>query len=553
MSTVQPPPPNTPIPSPTGHTAATAVVVKATPALHTLPVGQAVKATVASIPTANQIQVHTDLGPATLQTGLNVPKGAVLTLVLTSLKPPVFQIGLVDGKPVPGALTSAQAKTAGILPQTTQGGAELQTLKPGTQLGAVLLRPAHAAPQSAPQSFQAGSPVQANPNTLGNAQVQGQNTAAQSLASTNLKGSAQSAQTAQAATAKPTQGSMAQGSSLPATAVLAKASSATGPTLLPSGTRLSVSVVRIDSPSTVLSTQPSAAPKGIAQGQTVIGTVIGRSPHGQPIVQTSVATLSLDTKAMLTDGAKVTLRFETTPTPAEPSSASQRLGRAGMGMDMVNAKNWGDFSDALKTLASLDPSRFQNVIQTALPQPGAKLNNQMLFFLSALKGGDLKNLFGETATRLLNKDRPNLMSRLGGDFQAMSAMADEPQSGDWRLSLVPLWTGQQLEQLRLYHRGGGGQDDENGEDEGTRFVLDVELSNLGHMQIDGLMKSSKSRLDLILRTEQPLPDVMRADIQDIAEAAEDVLGLSTAITFQARPEDFVVFPPNGSPEQGLLA
>jgi hypothetical protein len=522
-----------------------------------------VQATVTATPQPNQVQVQTAVGVITLQSVMALPKGAVLTLVLSSLKPPLFQIASIDGKPVPGSLTATQAKAAGLTLPTPGQATSPQPLQAGTKLAAVLMRPAPSVQTAA---------IPSTPSPTGQAQP-----TAQAGGSAALSGSAQATPTAAPqATATGQTSATSQTTSPPSAPTTPPAASTAGattiknastagattqptssggPTTLPSGTRFSVTVVRVDSPGTLAAAQTGSSNRGIGQGQTVIGTVIGRTPQGQPIVHSPQATVTLDTKALMSDGAKVTLRFDSPPTLPAPSSAAQRLGQAGMGMGMVNAKSWDDYNEALKTLASIDPARFQSVIQTALPQPGAKLSNQILFFLSALKGGDVKTLFGDTASRLLAKERPGLMSRLGADFKAMSSLAEHPQSGDWRLALIPMWNGERLEQVRLYQKNakGGGKDDEDDKDDGTRFILDLDLSNLGHLQIDGLMMSSKNRLELILRTEQALPDDMRLDIIDISAEALELLGLSASISFQSRPEDFVQFPPNAPPQQGLLA
>jgi hypothetical protein len=153
----------------------------------------------------------------------------------------------------------------------------------------------------------------------------------------------------------------------------------------------------------------------------------------------------------------------------------------------------------------------------------------------------LKGLFGDSALRVIDKERPGLLARLGSDFQTMSRLADEPQQGDWRLALIPLWTGEKLEQLRFFWRGGGGE--EGGEeDEETRFVLDVDLSNVGHLQIDGLVKAKRRHLDLIIRTDQPLPAEMRTDIGQLFEDARETLGLGGQVAFQAAPANFIATP-----------
>jgi len=555
MSTVQPSTPHTPKPPAGGLINTTALAVKILPQvlaqIQTLPLGQAIQATVTTQTVANHVQIMTALGPITLQTGMTLPKASILTLILTSLNPPAFQIGLVDGKAVPGANGPGPVKTAGQAALNAPlSSPEAPALQAGAKITAILLRPAPAAPQAlpAPQSAPptpSAEPASGTPSAPALPKSTPQMQAAARLSAANP----QASQTAQVAPTTP------PSKALPAAAASIAAQPfkppQTAPITLPAGTRLTVTVQKIGSPPSVLTSPPSSAAKGIAQGQVVTGTVIGRTPLGQPIVQTPGATMAFETPAALADGTKITFRFDSAPLTPEPSTAAQRLSRAGEGLGLVNAKTWDDLGDALKTLAIADPARFHQVARTALPQPGAKLTHQLLFFLQALKGGNIKSLFGDTAARIIDKERPGLMKRLGTDFQVMSRLADEPQSGDWRLALIPLWSGQQLEQVRLYYKGGGAEETGD-EPEGTRFVLDLDLSNLGRMQIDGLMKPTQKRLDLIVRTDHPLPAEMRAEIAKIAIAAQDQLGLTTIVSFQAKPAHFVEFPPDAPPEQGLI-
>ena len=322
---------------------------------------------------------------------------------------------------------------------------------------------------------------------------------------------------------------------------------------MPSGTRFTVSIVQISLPSATLNTATPGAGGGLAAGATLSGTVTGTTPQGQPIIQTPNATIALETTAKIGEGMRVTVKLESALSQPNTTDAT-KLGRPGPADFLANAKSWGQLDEALKALAHTDPARFQHVAQNILPQPGAKLTSQMLFFLSALKGGDIKAWLGDTVSRTIERDRPGLLGRLGGDLQIMSKLVDEPQSGDWRLALIPLWNGNQLEQLRMYYRSRSGQDDEDGEGDGKRFVLDVELSNIGHMQIDGLMRSQSKKLDLIVRTDQPFPDTWRTDIADIFQTAQDITGIGGSLAFQAAPGNFIDFPPmdTPSPQRGLF-
>jgi hypothetical protein len=85
------------------------------------------------------------------------------------------------------------------------------------------------------------------------------------------------------------------------------------------------------------------------------------------------------------------------------------------------------------------------------------------------------------------------------------------------------------------------QDDDKGDTE-TRFVLDVGLSRLGRIQLDGLIGERDKRLDLIIRSQQPLPGAMRNDIRDIFINAGEITGMKGGLSFQAAPPNFVEIP-----------
>lgn len=580
MPTVQPPPPPSP-PAPPQPNPAVAVAVKAPEAVHQLRPGQSLQAsqvaqpqqaaqasqasqqttpptttaqTSAPAPTqslpANQVQVQTTLGPITLQTALPIPKGAVLTLVLNRLTPqPQFLITEINGKPAPGA-QAAQSAGASSLAANRASAPSLSAppLTEGMRLTATLVRPA---------TVLASVPAPSGLSTAAQTPTQPQVQAPAPTASANQPISVQGAPPAPG----PTMTSGAQGSpATPATPPSSTSgnaqSTAPGPAQtvqLPTGARFTVSVVRIASPSAALNTATPGSGGGLAAGAMLSGAVSGVTPQGQPIVQTPNATIALETLAKINEGMRVTLKLESGPSlPSTPNAA--KLGHAGPAETLAQAKSWSQLDEALKALAHTDPARFQHITQNILPQPGAKLTSQMLFFLSALKGGDIKAWLGDTATRVIERGRPGITSRLGGDMQIMSKLVDEPQSGDWRLALIPLWNGNQLEQLRMYYRNRGGPEDEDGEGDGTRFVLDVELDNIGHVQIDGLMKSKTKKLDLIVRTDQPFPDTWRTDLAEIFQTAQEITGIGGSLAFQAAPGNFIDFPPieAPSPQRGLF-
>lgn len=560
MSTVQPPPPNPSLATQAGATATQAVAVKI-PAqlLQSLIPGQPVLATVLAMGAGGQAQVKTALGEMIMSTSMLWPKGAALTLVPTALTPqPAFVVSHINGKPLPGAALVLQAKglfAEGVSARPTADTTSLPTASPlsalqiGAKVDVVLLRPTVGVPGAAlsPQSAQ-GAP---SPAHSGSAPGQGSVT---SFTQPQASGGGLTPMTASPATGAGQQG--AQLSAAPNVAQGGGDSQPTFPTMLPAGTRFPVHIEHIEHASAAVSTPSTAAAKGVAQGAVLTGVVAGRTTDGQPIVQTPAGPFALEARSGLGEGAKVTFRLA--GGPLVPATALTQAGGASGAEDMVRAKAWSDLWDAMRALAQADPQRLAQVAHNALPQPGPRLGSQMLFFLSALRGGDLESLFGDTASRLIEKERPGLLARMTGDFQVMAKLAEEPQAGDWRLALIPVWTGEELEQARLYWRHGGGSQEGGEGDPGeeTRFVLDVDMSRLGHVQIDGLVKAKRQHMDLIMRTDRPLPDGMRADIAGIVMEAKETVGLGGTVAFQSQPANFVAFAPlraKDAREPGFIA
>ena len=560
MSTVTPVPPRVPPSVLAGNLNATAVAINAAQALQSLQAGQSLQATLSTLLAANQVQVATALGQLTLQTTLPLPPGAVLTLVLTSQSPqPTFQITAINGKAVQGS--AAQAASAQGTQATLQPSTALPTLSTGASITVTLLRPADGVgtpptPTTQPgQAPASASPPSAKPGTT----TQPTTAVGAPPVTTKMPDGSQAPQAPQI------QGASRPGAAQPSTTPGAPQqpgalAAEPKPTTLPAGTRFGATVERIETPSAAVSTPNTAASaKALATGQIISGTVAGRTANGMPIVQTPNATFALGAQSTLGEGAKISFRLDTAPLPPTlKADATLAMPTPGGMHDLISTKSWSNFDEALKALAGADPGRLAQVAQNALPQPGPKLSNQLLFFLSALKGGDLKGLFGDSAMRVIDKERPGLLARLGSDFQVMSRLADEPQQGDWRLALIPMWNGEKVEQLRFFWRGGNPEEADESEEE-TRFVLDLELSQMGHLQIDGLVKAKRRHTDLIIRTDQPLPNDIRADIADIFETARETLGLGGQLAFQAAPGNFITVPnaaaiaPTAALNSGLLA
>jgi len=528
MTTVAPPPPPPPTP-PAPKPAPPPVIVVPNPpaALTRLAAGSRIEAQVAAQTPEGLVRIATPVGVLEVQPPVPLPRDAQLLLALHTLSPRVqLQILAVNGQPPQLALRTEP----GILPPTpgqpesapTQPGAGtvIPTAAPrplpltvGTTLDATLVRPAGTGPAASPATPGAGQP-----------QAPG---AATPAAAAGI---------APSATGQPAAfpGAAAPAGTAPPTAAT---SPTTATPAVAAGTQVPVRVVAIHPAGQGPPKAAGAPSQPLAAGRTVTGT----NATGQPIVRTPVGLLTLATNASLPRGAVVELEVLAPPRPPEVAPPAPRTVAAPLSRDVVlRAPDWPGLREAMQVLAEADPAVARQLVETVLPRPEARLTTTMLFFLSALRAGDVRSWVGDAATRVLQRVRPDVLARIGDDFTQLSRIAEEPARGDWRVAQIPLYTGAEIEQIRLMMRHHGADDeDETRGAKGTRFILDVTLSRLGRMQLDGLVRSGGKHLDLVVRSERPLPPAMRDEIRAIFHDAAELTGLAGGVGFQAAPPGFV--------------
>jgi len=98
--------------------------------------------------------------------------------------------------------------------------------------------------------------------------------------------------------------------------------------------------------------------------------------------------------------------------------------------------------------------------------------------------------------------------------------------------VLPLFDGERLQQIRMHMRRAR-KDKGEGRD-GVRFIVEAELSRLGPLQLDGLVRMPA--FDLVVRSREPLAPAMRADILQIFGDALAAAGLKGGVTFTATPD-----------------
>jgi len=268
---------------------------------------------------------------------------------------------------------------------------------------------------------------------------------------------------------------------------------------------------------------PPATPARSQFVETLTARVVAHTPSGQTVVDTNIGRLAMTWPAGVpkpAEGARLALEVAM-PAAARPDAEVPLKAPAPL------AREWPNLKQALKELADADPSLARRVLDEGLPRPGPRLATQVLSFL-ATDRTDARSLLGDAVANTLDRaGRGDVLQRLDADLREMQRLSTS--SSDWRAAFVPVWDGQEIRQMRLYSRREGekGKRDR----ESKRFVVELDFSELGEVQIDGLMR--KPKLELMLRTHREIPTEMRDEIEVVFLDGCTLVGLAGRIYFQA--------------------
>ena len=281
---------------------------------------------------------------------------------------------------------------------------------------------------------------------------------------------------------------------------------------------------------------PATAGAASPPPQSLTGTVASNSYAGQPLVATSLGLLSLATPQTLAPGTLLLLDIVGLPNPPAAGSPS------------LPALPWPALTDAADALSRAAPEAL-TALAARLPQPGAQLAANLFTLFSAAVRGTPPRWLGGMTEALEKVGRRDLADAA---TEEMDALIGKPLRGrggdDWQSWLLPLLVDGRIERIRLMTRPQPEDEEEKNRrgQEGVRFLLDLDLSLLGPMQLDGLIRREAQRFDLILRTHDPLPMEMRQDIRRIFTAALDEMGMTGEAGFQ-RSDRFVAPEPPPEP------
>ncbi len=298
-------------------------------------------------------------------------------------------------------------------------------------------------------------------------------------------------------------------------------------------------VLPVATPTPPSAPTPTTIPSNAAAPAPVFtATVIGHGEDGVNILHTRFATLKLFTPQPLPTGTVLDIQAE--PSTATPPATLTVFADVALAPSLPRTE-FEYLATALRQLSTSDPTLMREVM-SQFPAIGPKFVSGLLFFISAVKHGKVRELMGVKTSRL-EVLAPELITRLSKDLSVLQQQYVESPLSDWRPIPLPLIFGSSTEPAQLFIRkepeeSAGGVERIGS---GHRFLLDLHLSELGDMQLDGFVRSEKSSksFELVLRSADTLDSTISTDIRTIFSDALAATGLRGQIIFQQGAERFI--------------
>lgn len=238
-----------------------------------------------------------------------------------------------------------------------------------------------------------------------------------------------------------------------------------------------------------------------------------------------------DTVAILPSNAGV-------PTDAAGVAATLAANASAAASAATTSGSWPSFEQAYALVQSGAPAA-ASALHARSAAGGPKLLNSMMFLMAAMKGGSPSSWLGKSASQALEAKGGNLLKLLQNDLGRIFNAATETGS-EWRSLMIPFDTkGPDMPMLAaLFNQplgvdpdashGEEGVDDEEEKDQ--RFIVEVQFSVLGAIQLDGTVR--KNSFDLTLWSTEPLPVALTNDTREIFANALAANGFSGSMRFK---------------------
>lgn len=321
--------------------------------------------------------------------------------------------------------------------------------------------------------------------------------------------------------------------------------------LLP-GMELNLKLVQIIPPAPGTNTPVPVTVLPNASGVlTISGQIAPQLVNGQPVLQTEQGTILLQSNKL---PVGTTLVFEVVPNATK--AAPTILPQLNIDPSRLNTA-MPKLEQAMLMLNQIDGDMMR-LVMNSMPRMNGQFPSTVLFFMHALQTGEVRNWLGDKTLQTLRRsgsEGAKLIEELSKEFSKAAVRSQNVPSGEWRQFNIPYMGEQGLSQMRFAVRdhyqsvpddpkkgkGGRGGGIESSS-RVTRFLFDIEFSELGPMQIDGLMRpgtDDKKQLDIVLRTRELLPADMRRELREIFTESLGAYDMAGGLSYQAGYQNWI--------------
>src|SRR5262249_48602141 len=138
-----------------------------------------------------------------------------------------------------------------------------------------------------------------------------------------------------------------------------------------------------------------------------------------------------------------------------------------------------------------------------------------------------------------NQGHSALLRKAGDEFTLLARQFTEAAPNHWQALFFPVATGNEWQQVRMFVKRDRKPLGKRAKgDEDTRFIVEVSLSHMGELQMDGFVRRQDKavQFDLYIRSLIPLDPAMQQDILEIYNNTGQLTGYKGGLLFQAVKE-----------------
>lgn len=283
---------------------------------------------------------------------------------------------------------------------------------------------------------------------------------------------------------------------------------------LPVGTRLAVRLTGYGEPAGRSGTQATNQPPHRA-------TVVGHDQQGAILVKIDTMIMRLPADAPFPVDTTLLL---------QPMSAPLLPPMPVVDPNMVEPGARPQLPALAQAVAAPEPAVAKTVAD-ALPSNSPRGVRNLIAYIFALRTGDPHQWLGERTSQALSQaGRGALIEQLGDEMRLFARPPGETSGMEWRAMPLPWHDGEELHFPTLWLHDRFFPEDETERDDaefGTRLIIDLELSRLGPVQIDGFYRNST--FDVTVRSGEPLLQAVQDNLKHIFAEVLDASGLTGSL------------------------